>query len=335
MFKRAALALSLAIVMPSSPAFALEVKPTGVLFSDYELNLSDALSGATPLRNSFNITRARIGLEARMNQDIWGRLMVDNGFNLTTGKLETYLKYGFVDVNFMGLGRMRGGAMDTLWAVPIEDDWYPFRFQGAEFTIREGLFPTQDRGVMWYGGMGPVQLALAAFNGEGDNPTAGAPGERAGGLYTKAYEGRLRVSPMEGAEIALGARVNDAPPENPRSNTLLGGLNLNLGPAVIGAEGAYNMVTDKEGKTTNGMGGSGHVYFPKVLMGHTPVFRADYYDADPTSATSNAHYRLLAGLDYEWIKGVDTMLSYEYEARTKTTTVPPDQKIGIKSGFKF
>lgn len=104
MFKRAALALSLAIVMPSSPAFALEVKPTGVLFSDYELNLSDALSGATPLRNSFNITRARIGLEARMNQDIWGRLMVDNGFNLTTGKLETYLKYGFVDVNFHGTG---------------------------------------------------------------------------------------------------------------------------------------------------------------------------------------------------------------------------------------
>ncbi len=332
---RAALALSLALVLPAAPALAVEVTPTGQLFSDYTVNLGDALTGSAPLRNSFNVTRARIGINARLSNDVWGRLMTDVAANPTTGRLDAYLKYGFADVNFMGLGRIRAGAMDTLWAIPVEDDWYPFRFSGAEFTARESLFPVQDRGVMWYGGMGGVELALAAFNGEGDNPAAGAPAEGAGGSFTKAYEARLRFKPMDGAEIAVDGRVNDTPPGSPRSNTVVGGMNVKLGPAVVGAQGAYNMVTNGAGTTTSGLGGSAHVFLPKIAMDHTPVLRADYYDADPSNAASNAHMRLIAGLGMEWARGADTMISYEYTTFLKNTAVPPDQQVAVKGGLRF
>lgn len=328
---RAGLIAAAAALLPTAPAVAAEITPTGQLFSDYTVNFGDVLGGATPLRNTFNITRAFLGLNVKLNDDIWAKLQTDVSATATS-RLDVTLRHGFVDMSFFGLGRVRGGQIDTLWIIPVEEEWLPFRYAGQAFTLREGLFPIWDRGLIWYGPSAPVEVALGVFNGEGEHSreTVSLPAS-----FTKAYEARVRVKPLENAEIAFDARVADAPPNNPRATTLTGGLNVRLGPAVMGAEGVYNMVTDNKGLQTNGMGGSAHLFLPKMAMNHTPLLRADYYDADPSNATSNAHLRLIAGLGYEWAKGLDTMLTYEYLVMAKTTAIAPEQVLAVKGGLKF
>lgn len=335
MLNRVAAALIATVALQASPAVAADVTPFGELFTEYTVNAGDALGGTSPLRNTFSITRTWLGLRARYNDDFWGVVNLDTGPN-AAGRLDVFLRHGFADVSLFGLGRMRGGQFNSLWIIPVEEEWLPFRYTGLMFTHREALFPLQDRGIMWYGGDRPLELAMAVFNGEGATPAPGDPGEGAGGHFTKAYEARLRSRPIDGLDLAMLARVADAPPGVDRRNTLVGGGNVHLGPVVVGGEAALNAVIEgKTGAQTTGMGGSVHLFLPRVVGNYSPMVRADYFDANPASAASNAHLRLIAVVGYEWIPNVDTALVYEYTSFLKTATVPPDQQIGIKSGLRF
>ena len=319
--------LAIAALLPAGPALALEVKPTGAIFSDYSVDLKKTLGTPAVFSHTFSLSRTRAGVWAKEGP-VWGKVVFDASAN-PVGRLDAYLKYATAAVD-LGLMRMQGGQFDTAWMVPVEGSWFPYRYATGEFTAREGLFPAVDRGLSLSGDMGPVGWNLGYFNGEGDQASETTNNR-------KAYELTFRIAPMSGAEIALHGRYGDAPAGG--TATALAGLNVKAGPAVVGAQGGMNMQNFGTSTQTSGFGGSGHVYMPDLLpvpMLETPVVRADYASDKFSPTNPSAHYRVIAGFDHEWAKGANTMITFEFEQDlTATANTPTSQTVAWKGGWSF
>jgi hypothetical protein len=325
MLTRIAPLLAIAALLPAGSALALEVKPTGAIFSEYSVDLKKTLGTPAVFSHTFSLSRTRAGVWAKEGP-VWGKVVFDASSD-PVGRLNAYLKYATAEVD-LGFMRMQGGQFDTAWTIPVEGSWFPFRYATGEFTNREGLFPGTDRGLAWSGDMGPVGWNLGYFNGEGDQAAETTNNN-------KAYEVTCRIAPMSGAEIALHGRYGDA--VGGGTATALAGLNLKAGPAIVGAQGGMNMQKFGSAAQTSGFGGSGHVYLPDLVpvpMLETPVVRADYASDkfSPTNPTS--HYRVIAGFDHEWAKGAHTMITFEFE-QDLTTNTQTSQTLAWKGGWSF
>ncbi|MBM3269669.1 MAG: hypothetical protein FJZ01_18720 [Candidatus Sericytochromatia bacterium] len=328
---RIALSLALAAALPAGPALALEVTPTGHLLSDYTVNLTETLSTGGAFAQTFGVSRARIGLKAKEGP-VMGMIQTDA--SNVGGTLDVHIRHAFADVD-TGMGRLRGGQFSTGWAIPVEQDWYPYRLQGVDFSTREDLFPTEDRGVSWAGSTGPLSLNVGVFNGEGYTGDE----TKVKSNFPKAYETTVRFKAMDNAELGVHARFNDAPAGQQTQGTALLGFKTDMGMLSLGAEGGVNMKQTGTATSSLGIGGSVFAYAPNLIpvpMFETPIVRVDYAGDNfaGTKGNPNAHYRMQAGLLHNWAKGADTMISYEIDNELASGKQVA-QIVSWRGGLKF
>lgn len=289
-----------AILVPL-PALAIEITPTGVMFTDYSYNILP-----TAGFQAFNVSRARLGANVKLTDAVNGKVQYDVG---ATGVFLTHA-YGEALTN---LGTFRMGRFSTAWTIPTAQTYWPYRFMGENFSTVELGIPTEDLGLAWTGDMGKVKATLGIFNGEG-GPEATGP---------KSYEALLRFRPGNTDDMDFGVygRHNATINSSAYSDQGLVGAHIIAGPAHLGLEGAINYSVGGASPTgtvpavatsvtSTSYGGSGFVYLPDIAMEMTPALRIDYFDPNnaPAGSPSSAHIRTTIGLIHDWAPGVSTSL---------------------------
>lgn len=304
----------------AAPASAVEVVAKSTIFTDFSTQLS-ASKAFHAGHSAFNVSRARLDLNAKFSPDLKGRVTTDIRQNGDFG-MASLLRYAYLDYR-TPIGRFWFGQVNTGWGSPVEESWWPFRLQGGMFSDREGLIPSDDRGLSWLQEHGNWQYGLAIHNGEG-----GRGIERIG---TKAYTMILRHQPFAPLDLGMVARRHVETPTQ-TTDTILAGGNLDLGWIVCGGEGAYKGKSSVGGPVQTGLGGSAHVYVPMWL---TPTLRLDYFDEDTSAPQSAAHLRSIVGLNYTLAPGVELMLAEEHVTYLKDPARPAEDIIGLYSKTVF
>lgn len=297
-------AASLALSLPAPALAAVQITPTGTLFTDYSL---PAAGGGV---SRFEFTRARIGLNAKINDQLWGNLTYDvAGAGGSAG-----LRYGYLAFN-PGWGTWTLGQQATLFSVPVEQSYFP-RYIAKSFTEAEGIVPTYETGLSvalggnsWSG----VGLNLGYFDGTGLAPeTSGS----------KAYEGLLSWGTGAFGVDLFGR-------DSAVDNTKQGVLSLSYdGGAWTGAlEGALTAAPGATSAATGstGVGGSLSVSLPDVGgIGITPILRGDYYTSDTSvvSTAQDTHLRGIVAFAHDYAPGVSMSLDDTYTHYLNAAAAP-------------
>jgi hypothetical protein len=181
----------------------------GTIFADYTYQLEPTSTDSDGNRihpNAFNISRAYINVTGNISHLISFRITPDvvrvgqvSGSDVPglSGTLTYRLKYAYGQLNFDDWTTkgswLRLGMQQTPW-IDFEDGIYRYRFQGPNFSDREGFLSSSDLGASahWNLPQNYGDVHAGVYNGEGYT--------RSEANDQKAFQirGTLRPAPMIG-----------------------------------------------------------------------------------------------------------------------------------------
>jgi len=206
--------LALTVLLPL-PAFAGGVGrgPSLEMTPDLKVYTQLALDPGQPSHSGFDVSRAYLGLKAKLGDHVGGRLTLaavegvrsgaghgDAAPSALDGSLVYRLKYGYLDVRLPGPAFVRMGAVQTPWI-----GWFEHvtetRFLGPLLLEREWHTPSSDFGLAVVGTLGDaLSYHAGVYDGGGYH-----------GLEeddTKDLAGRLSLRPAPGVEALQCLQVS-------------------------------------------------------------------------------------------------------------------------------
>lgn len=337
------LLMIMALLLATTAAYAVEVKPEGRIFFDYMYNVSgypdwDSRYGDNDF-NEFELTRAYMSFKVQFNDQWSGRIVGDvtrfktinvvynEDGNLADVETENgpytyYLKYAYGNYQPSEYFAVRFGMLQTPFI-----DCYNNAF-GYRYVIKDpmGLWhmdSSSDMGVAAYGNFpGNFGSYYAMFrNGEGYKHEEVNKG--------KGFQLRIALTPLQMNAATQGLALsgaylmnNDNPSDPDLDTTLVNTLitykymfNENWG---LGLGGGYDMSTaatdveDADDITSTIIHGYGVVYLP---MNFGFFARYDMYDPDTENDEDTHGYQdersmLLVGVSYDPVKNIAFALNY-------------------------
>ncbi|HEY9899716.1 MAG TPA: hypothetical protein V6D00_11090 [Pantanalinema sp.] len=312
------LALFTALIPLWAPA--AEAKPeasvSGVVFADYSAPTSGQLAG-------FNLTRAFLTGKVRID-NVWSGVITLNPYAepLPSGSTEPHdvlLQNAYLQADGLYPGGSLQLGMVTLPWTEYEYGFWGYRMLGT-VPLAGGIgkgqtyVGTWDKGLKALGSNGPLDYALAVYNGEGFRS-----GETDG---FKSAQGRVSLVAPFGMELtALGERSRTAAKfVSDRASVLLGFRSDTFRCALQGTR-----LWDQASETSPfGMGHVLSAYEVAALPipgvpGVELLLRGDYIEPSEITA-GDERLEAIAGLSFKPAKGVTLVLDNQNITRYGATT---------------
>lgn len=339
--------------MAAEPApFTPSVVATGRVFAQYSLDLTDGKK----LANGFELTRIYLGAKAKITPTLGATIMLDGNrygtFSFTpteysldsngdlvsqpgapivydggSNRLNVFVKFAYAQADLLPGMTLHAGLIPTPW-IGWEESLWRNRYILQTYPDLWKVFTAADFGVGLSGNLlkGGLDYNVQVVNGESFKKT------EAGGY--KAVQGRLTVAPLVGSSTLKGLRLTgfgafqpDEPEGTSSRLTLMG--HVGFDHSRVGVAVGYAAVTAGE-VNSGGPYAWGVVH---VLPQLHVLARFDRYDPSATSDTDGQNL-LLAGLGYDWVKGVSTSLDFQMKSYDDTTKVS-EPLVGVHSVFEF
>ncbi|MFH1683753.1 MAG: S-layer homology domain-containing protein [Candidatus Margulisiibacteriota bacterium] len=260
---------------------------SALVFVRYQKGLSNST-----LVNNFDITRAYLTLQGAIGDNANGKIVLDSTRGGSTGMLETFVKYAYVDLkNFVPEGTIPGVTLDariglqpTYWS-PWVDSYLGLRVVAASLQSDQGLLTTSDFGV---GLLGTVDLAGLSTN----YVVTGLNGTGVGAAETNAAKDvgvRLNSELAPGLTVGVGGHIANVG----RSSTGIKQANILVG---YQADVYKTYLEALYGLSGLGISAAG-VYDVTDVVG---LFaRADMWDPDRDTSNDQTT-NIWAGATYDW-----------------------------------
>ncbi len=308
--------------MKSTPS---PVKVSGVLFASWGMDLSEDAD----YFNAFNIDRAYVRADAKLNDKLSTRVTLDAGresaqtVTVPTGesvvvpedlRLRIFLKHAWLAYKPSKAIEIKGGMIDTPFLGFVES------YQGLRWTARtflddQKLESTTDLGVMASGkhADGLVSWGAGVYNGEFfTNPEVGSG---------KSLQGRLTVDPLagEGAKVTLPITVfvdeNLQQDDAPGRLTFAGDVGFAHENLLVSGQVA--------GRSSDGVSGLGQSFqlVPKITDVGYLYTRLDRWDPD-TATDDDGNMKIIGGLGHDFYEKVGLGVQYERTMLEATPDVP-------------
>jgi len=254
---------------------------SGTLFINYTKGLSN-----TTVANNFDITRAYITIKKQLGAKADAKVVLDSG--RTTGRLDTFVKYAYVDLlkvaeTDMGYVNARIGMQPTFWS-PWVDSILGLRVVASSMVGLDAGITTSDFGV---GGVGEVNLGLPvnyviyAVNG---SSFAAAETNAA-----KTIAGRVDAEIAPNVIAGLGGQIADVDSSGTGSKVITGLIGYKTDLIKAYGELLYGM-----GSMGTSVAGSYYVLPDCSIYGRVDLW-------DPNRSTSNDQTtRIWAGAAHDW-----------------------------------
>lgn len=145
-----------------------------------------------PLKNDFDIRRARLFLAGRMYEHFSYKLEVEFEGGSSNRLIDAYINYDYFPALQFRVGQFKEPfSLENL----ISDKYLPFN----ERSFAYYLTPERDVGIMVHGVLygDAINYALGIFNGDGRDA------ERRGQKKDKEYTGRIALKPFTNTDITL------------------------------------------------------------------------------------------------------------------------------------
>jgi Phosphate-selective porin O and P len=321
------------------------IKVGATIFADYTFQSSPETTdadGNMVHANAFNVTRAYININGRINHIMAFRITPDisretgSGSSLA-GSQEFRLKYAFMQINlddWMPKGSwIRLGVQQTP-VVDYQEGIYRYRFQGTVFPERSGLLSSSDAGVSFHGNFpnnyGDVHVGV--YNGE-TYSKAEANNEK-----SFQIRGTLRPMPMSGNMKGLRVTAfydKDAYIQSgPRNRFIFGGsyehTYLNAGVDYINAE-------DQKAVDATNVKANGYSIWltPRSTKHIEALIRFD--DLKQNKDSNQRRKILIGGVSY-WFPenhGATTALMFDVERYTYNYDKPDETRIFVHALVNF
>ena len=337
----AAALLSALAAAAAQPGHAVEIKPGGLVYSDYQYVASNHLrngAAVNPGYNTFDVTRVYLWADVKVD-DVWSAYvrLEDNAASYPAGGSPpagstngVYLKNAELRAAFFPWLKTSFGLVGTPW-IGFEEDIWQQRFVAKTFADEEGLFPSTDRGLKVSGKVPFVAYDLMVSNGGGTGglSTAGneTPTLNAGGRL-KDYQAKVSVTPFETmGDLLKGFKINALGYKGEASETttkdrILGGVSYES--AMFNIMATYvNTNNDTPAAPSRGEGFSIHTVV-KPTEKFWVFARFDRLDPD-VNVGGDMHNRYIYGIGYQPAKFVRLAIDQQYLQQETTTAARADE----------
>ena len=275
----------------------------------------------SPVINNFDIDRAYVTIKKSIGDSADAKVVLDSGRQ--TGKLDTFLKYAYVDLK--NILKMTGfsmhsriGMQPTYWSAWV-DNIVGLRVVASSMVGLDSGVTTSDFGV---GGLGTVNLGemlsfnylVTALNGAGFDAAENNVG--------KNFAARVDSEIMPGLIAALGAQIADV--DTSDSGARLG--NVLLGYKTDLTKAYIEMVY---GSGTVGYSASAYFNFGALedgMAAYGLFARGDVFDPN-RDVDDDGWTRYWVGGTYDWNKNVKLVLDYEAVAYEGSAATNPGQTV--------
>jgi hypothetical protein len=290
---------------------------SGTVFIRYLKGLTN-----TSFVNNFDLNRAYVTIKSKLGDNADAKVVLDS--QRSTGMLDTFLKYAYVDLkNTIPADLIPGvtvntriGAQPTYWSSWV-DKILGLRVVASSMVGLDGGVTTTDIGLGVLGkgsieGMPAVNYLLTALNGSSVYATETNSG--------KTIAGRVDSEVYPGVTVALGGQVADL-----ESDGDYGGRLANALVAYKADQGAaYAEAMYGQGALGYSVAGIYNLGAMDGALNAYNVFgRVDIYD--PNRNTDNdGRTRLYAGMTYDWNENVMLVVDYDSVTYGSASTISPD-----------
>lgn len=312
----------------AAPALAGEGPPPpvvdGLLYVQYGVDLSEGKN----LTNSFDGSRAYLGVREDFNDHVAARILLDAGRGADNTKQWVFLKNAFIEWKdpFPG-GEVQGGMINTPYNGYFDRFW-GHRYAAKSFTDQYGLLSSADLGIGAQGthAKGMVDWHAVVINGEG----FAAPEVDA----TKTAQARVSIDPLaaggkQNLVVTAFGSYGTAPPDtDPTKEGNQEGDSTLIYTGALGYRMDYFLAwLDYTGRSTGDLAASGYsaMIMPRVPKVGALYARYEHFDPDQ-EAGKDATDRILVGVSHDFYKRVSLALQYEH---TMLEAVPDTPVLGI------
>lgn len=307
-----------ALAKRSVPGIGAQV--SGTVFIRYLKGLNN-----TSFVNNFDLNRAYVTIKARLGDNADAKVVLDS--QRSTGMLDTFLKYAYVDLkNTIPADMIPGvivntriGAQPTYWS-PWVDKILGLRVVASSMVELDGGVTTSDIGLGVLGsgnieGMPTVNYLVTALNGSSVYVAETNAG--------KTIAGRVDSEVYPGVIVALGGQVADLESDGDYGKRL-----ANVLVAYKAEQGAAYL------ETMYGQGGLGYsvagIYNLSAMDANLNAYhvfgRVDIYDPN-RDVDNDGRTRLYAGMAYDWNENVMLVVDYDSVTYGSASTMNPDQTV--------
>jgi len=327
--------LALLIAVSAGKAYAVDVKMSGTIYSNFSAVTSKHLSNGVEAhgRNEFDVSRIYLNAAADHDEHISSFVQLEANLlsrdPVSSGTTnQVFLKQAYLEYKELYPGaKLLFGLIQAPWTAPLEEPVWKHRFVAKTLPDEEGLLQTTDRGARLSGKAPHLGYELMVANGEGSGARQTTGNE--GNKY-KDFSGRLSFSPFSEGGLS-GLRIHAFGQKgkkysNWERDRAIGSVSFESGK--FNAMASYYASRDGKGVAagTDTVKGAGFSVFTVVNVAKTCwVFaRWDKWDPD-TAVLNNAHSRVIVGGGHALTDTVRMAVDYQALMQQKQTATAKDQ----------